>query len=288
VLAEVGAYAMVLAARLALGRPHTGFHQQMRAAAGTLRAARREVRALGWAIDRMEARYDELVDGDAAPQALEEALRAEADAIASEAAAAHAAIGRIGARTLPPPAEGPLNLLIHGDMGLLSCGMVGMVTALVQELRDAGREVHAWLTEAAPGREGARVAALQMRHLDVPFTLVPDSAVGWLFDNQRVDALLLRGDRVSAKGDSGVLIGGLGAARLAADAGVPVHVLAPLASIDAAAADGAAIRGLPSLAAAGSAHDVVPAELITYFITEAGALTAPYGPALSRALAAAS
>jgi len=283
VLAEVGAYAMVLAARAAATRPGIGRHQQMRAAAGTLRAARPAVKALAWAVDRMESRDDKLVEAGADPGAMANALRADADAIASEATEAQAAIGRIGARAIPPPPEGPINLLIHGDMGPLACGMVGMGTALVQALRDAGREVHAWLTDAAPSHEGGRLSAFQMRQLGFPHTVVPDSAVAWLLDNQRIDAVLLRGDRVCANGDAGVLIGGLGAARLAADAGVPIHVLAPLCSIDPAARDGKEIRGLTSLVP-GAVHDVIPADLITSFFTESGILPPPYGPAIGRVL----
>ena len=273
VLAELGAYALVMAARAAVGRPDVGRDQQIHAAAGTLRAAKREVRALAWAIDRMEARYTELAGQSTDASAIADGLKSEANSIASEASAAHGKIGRIGATAVPPAAEEPLNLLMHGDMGPLSCGLVGMGTALIQELRDAGRAVHVWVTDAAPGGEGGRVAAFGLRQLDVPFTVIPDTAVAWLFDHRRVDALLLRGDRVCANGDCGVLIGGLSAALVATAAGVPVHVLAPLNAVDPGAADGAAIRADTSFAPGATRlnpqGDVVPAELITRIITEA-------------------
>ncbi len=272
VLAEVGAYAIAMAARAAVDRPDVGRDQQVHAAAGTLRAAKRDVLALAWAIDRMEARYAELVGQSTDPAAIAEGMQLEADSIVSEAAAAHGQIGRIGARAIPPAAEEPLNLLVHGDMGPLSCGLVGMGTALIQELRDAGRAVHVWVTDAAPGGEGGRVAAFGLRQLDVPFTVMPDTAVAWLFDHRRVDALLLRGDRVCTNGDCGVLIGGLSAALVAASAGVPVHVLAPLNAVDPGASDGAAIRADTSFAPGATRlnpqSDVVPADLITRIISE--------------------
>jgi methylthioribose-1-phosphate isomerase len=272
VLAEVGAYALVMAARAAADRPTVGRDQQVHAAAGTLRAAKRQVRALAWAIDRLEARYTELAGQGTEGKGIADGLASEADSIASAAAVAHGQIGRIGAHAIHPPAEEPLNLLMHGDMGPLSCGLVGMGTALIQELRDAGRAVHVWVTEGGPGGEGGRLVAFQLRQLDVPFTVIPDSAIGWLFDHRRVDALLLRGDRVCANGDCGVLIGGLSAALVAASAGVPVHVLAPLNAVDPGAADGAAIRAETSFAAGTTRlnpqSDVVPADLITSIISE--------------------
>jgi methylthioribose-1-phosphate isomerase len=272
VLAEVGAYAIVMAARAAVARPEVGRDQQVHAAAGTLRAAKREMRALTWAIDKMEARYTEFAGQATDPEAIADGLQSEANSIALAAAAAHGQIGRIGARAIPPAAEEPLNLLMHGDMGPLSCGLVGMGTALIQELRDAGRAVHVWVTDAAPGGEGGRVAAFGLRQLDVPFTVIPDTAVGWLFDHRRIDALLLRGDRVCANGDCGVLIGGLSAALVATSAGVPVHVLAPQNAVDPGAANGAAIRADTSFATGATRlnpqSDMVPAELITRIISE--------------------
>ncbi len=273
VLAEVAAYAMVLAAATAADRPAAGRRQLMGAAAGALRAARRDVRALGWAVDRLEARYGRQADRATEMPDLVDALRAEADDIASEASAAHAAFGRRGAQALgAPKTDGALNLLMHGDMGPLSCGLIGMGTAVLHELADAGRDVHVWLTEAAPGREGERIASLQLTHNDVPHTVIPDTAVAWLLANRHIDAVLLRGDRVCINGDTGALIGSLSVAQLAAAAGVPVHVLAPLASFDPAAADGGAISVPLSAARLGGrlnpASDVVPASLITSLVTE--------------------
>lgn len=273
VLAEVAAYAMVLAAASSLDRPPAGRQQLMGAAAGALRGARRDVRALGWAVDRLEARYGQQADRAAETHDLVDALRAEADDIAVAAAAAHAAIGRLGAQAVgASTTDGALNVLMHGDMGPLSCGLIGMGTALLQALADAGRDVQVWLTEAAPGLEGGRIASLQLTHNDVPHTVIPDTAVAWLLVNRHIDAVLLRGDRVCVNGDTGALIGSLSVAQLAAAAGVPVHVLAPLASFDPAAADGGAISVPLNTARRGGrlnpASDVVPAGLITSLVTE--------------------
>jgi methylthioribose-1-phosphate isomerase len=263
VLAEVGAYAMALAAQAVVGRPETGRVQQMRAAANTLRFAKPEIHALAWAIDRMEALYIDLAGHSTDPDEVADRMRSEADAVASAATAAQAEIGRRGAAAIRAGDE-PINLLVHGDMGPLSCGMVGMGTALIAQLRDSGRDVHVWVTDAAPGGEGSRVSAFTLRQLDVPFTTIPDTAVGWLLDQRRVTALLLRGDRVAPNGDCGVLLGGLSAALLAKSADVPVHVLAPRSALDNGATDGLARRE-----GAAPSDDILRADLVTSIITEA-------------------
>lgn len=266
VLAEVGAYALVMAARAAVARPDVGRDQQIRAAADTLRAAKREVRALGWAVDRLETLYLDLAGQATDPKEMADRLESEADSIATANVRAQLEIGRLGANLIATDKGEPIDLLMHGDIGPLSCGTLGMGTALIQQLRDAGREVHVWLTDAAPSGEGGRVAAYQLRQLDVPFTVIPDSALGWLFDRRRIEAVLLRGDRIAANGDCGVLIGGLSVAIVAATADVPVHVLAPRNAVDPGAADGAALR---IDAAFVPTSDVLPAQLITRVISEA-------------------
>jgi len=307
VLGEVGAYAMVLAAARAAGRPAESRPQIMRAASGTLRAARREVQSLASALERMDARHDELVEQGADANQIVAALHAEADDLATSAMASNATIGRHAAQLIADatasPDGAPLQMLMHGDCGPLSCGMIGIGTTLLQSLVDTGRAVHVWVTDAAPSGEGSRIATLQLAQADVPHTVIPDAAVAWLLASRRIDAVLLRGDRVCANGDTGALIGSLNVALLAGQAGVPVNVVAPLSAVDAAAASGQQIKvQLASAAEVLAARrlgegnertddrgrqapfgvrlnpttDIVPAASISAIITERGVLTAPF------------
>ncbi len=300
VAGQVAAYAMVIAARSALDRSEAGRQQQIRAAAGALRAARPELRVVTFAMDAMEARLDAALDSGVAPTDIVAALQAEADRIAGEANVAHAAIGRLAAESIASAGSADVvNLLLHGDLGPLSCGMVGIGTTLVRALADAGLTAHAWVTEAGPGREGSRIGALQLAQNDVPHTVIPDAAVGWLLANRRIHAALLRGDRVAVNGDVGTIVGGLGVAQLAAQSDVPVYALAPSAALDPSIASGAEMgvpqsssaEALAARLAAGSesasraafgaqlqpAADVVPAGLITRLVTETKVQVAPLG-----------
>jgi methylthioribose-1-phosphate isomerase len=285
ILGQICAYS------LALGTTATNF----RSGADTLRAARRDVRSIAVAIDRMAARFDQLSAGDgAAGTDLTEGLRAEADAIAMDDAMAHAKLGRAAAEVLAAAtleSTEPITLLIHGDMGPLSCGLVGTGSAIVQALIAMDRRVHVWVTEAAPGLEGTRLVAAQMMQIDAPHTLIADTAVGWLFGERRVDAALLRADYVCANGDVASVIGSRNVATLARAVGVATYAVAPRTAFDPAMPDGRSLmpplRSLaegptsdgqyspPSLPATIAVRlnpttDVIPADLISGRFTEEG------------------
>jgi methylthioribose-1-phosphate isomerase len=294
ILGEVAAYALLAALSRVASDEISELDQAFRAAANTLRSAAREVRALKVSADRMERRYDELTSGasdGAAPASLAKDLRAEADAITTEAQLAHAALGRAGAAAIAAQGAETVNLLMHGDMGPLSCGLVGTGTAVLQDLVAMGRRVHVWLTEASPSNQGARLAALQLTQADIPHTVLSDTAVGWLLSTRELDGVLLRGDTIAFDGDVVALIGSLNVARLAADAAVPVYIVAPESSFDRDLADAASV--LPDLRSAAEAlatkprdagqsrpavfgvrlnpvFDAVPRDLVSAYLTETG------------------
>jgi methylthioribose-1-phosphate isomerase len=134
--------------------------------------------------------------------------------------------------------------------------MVGTGTAVVQALASTGHSVHVWVTDAAPTREGARLTALQLAQIDVPHTVIPDTAVARTLAAGSVGAVLLRADTVYPNGDILALVGSLGVAQSAAAAGVPVYALATDTALDPAGDPLAS--GL-----VGATVDLVRASLIT-------------------------
>ncbi len=291
VLAQVAAYAIVLAAASAVERSAAARDQVVKAATGTLRGARPEVHALAVAVGRMDARYDDLANHSTDGEAIRAGLAAEADAIALEATADHAAVGRSGADALAPvlgDATRPpvLQLLMHGDSGPLTCGIVGPGTAVLQLLREDGVALHVWVPACAPSGEGERITALQLAQIDIPHTVVADASVAWLLANRRLDAVLLRADSVFANGDATTLIGGLGVATLARSAGVRVLALAPSAAVDLENPDAARLvldlRSAAEMGTVNQAHlrppfDIVPGELIDALVTADGLSAPPSG-----------
>jgi methylthioribose-1-phosphate isomerase len=127
--------------------------------------------------------------------------------------------------------------------------------------------------------EGARIGAWQLAANDIPHTIVADTAVGWLLHARRVDAILLRADWVCANGDFAAPLGSLSVATLAANVELPVYACAPASVIDPAIDSGDAIptelrapvegRRGPRL---DPAADIVPADLLTGYITGSGVI----------------
>lgn len=263
VLAEVAAYGMFLTPPA-----------RRRAVAAELVAARPAVHAIRSAVERVAA----------ADQPLQ-----EADAVASEAALAHASLGRLGADALPRVEGRALTLLLHGDMGPLASGLVGTGVAVLQSLLAGGRPVHAWLTEGGPGAPGRRISAPQLLQLDIPHTVLDDAAIGWLLGSRPVDAVLVRADTVFVNGDCATPLGGATVATVARSAAVPVYACAPASAFDADTPTGHPLP-LEMAVATGAPRpepltDLVPAHLLAGVMTEHGVLQPPFVPSRPSATA---
>ncbi len=281
VMGQVAAYGICVAAASAVAREERSRDQVVQAATDSIRASRGEVHAVAQAVERMVGRYDELANARAGNAEIAERLVTEADLIATETTAACAEIGRSWSQLA---VGGPLDLLVHGNSGPLSCGMVGMATTGIKSLMDAGRHVHVWVTEGSPSGEGARTG-LDLTQLDIPHTVIADSAMGWLIAARRINAIVLRGDTIASNGDTVALLGSRAVAQIAHDADVPVYVLAPEASWDHRASDTSAlVLDLRSAAELGSANrarldppfDVVPSRNISSYVSERVVVSPPF------------
>jgi methylthioribose-1-phosphate isomerase len=274
VMGQVAAYGMALAAVAASERDEASRDQVVGAAEGTIRTARREVHAVAQAVGRMVGRYRTLANDGSDGPSIAQQMKSEADAIALEATAACAEIGRLWQERL---VGDPIDVLVHGDSGPLACGMVGMSTTALSALVAESRRVHVWVCAGSPRDEGTRVTALQLTQLDIPHTVIPDSALGWLFGSRQISAVAMRADTVFANGDVVGLLGARAVAALAGDAGVPVHALAPRVAWDMGANDASGlVLDVRSAAELGSARrarleppfDVVPARLVDAYVSE--------------------
>ncbi|MEO7118860.1 MAG: hypothetical protein ABIZ34_07810, partial [Candidatus Limnocylindrales bacterium] len=250
-LGQIAAYGLAMTAHAKRDEPAAAVGAELDLVARILQRADPSARAVVTAMRRLAAVRATLPeDGHVADIA--DALRDEADAIASEAALDHAALARNALALVPADVEGRVELLIHGPLGSMGSGLVatglGVVTLLVAE----ERPVHVWLTEERPTLNGTRILAWELGQADVPHSIIPDSAVSWLLDREVIHAVFLAGEWVTASGDTIGSIGSGSVATLAASASppVPVYVCAPKASFgedsDAATVMDAAAARQPS------------------------------------------
>lgn len=71
---------------------------------------------------------------------------------------------------------------------------IGMITALFE----MGRLSHAFFAQTGPYQQGARLTSLELQSLNIPCTMVPDTAMAALLQGksgQRVHAFIAGADR---------------------------------------------------------------------------------------------
>jgi methylthioribose-1-phosphate isomerase len=266
-----------------------------------LRNARPTAVNLGWAVERLMARYHAIGDLSPDGESIAAALHDEAMAIVAEATDDHGRLADAGLAILPVTDDRPLQVLTHCNTGPLACGQFGTALGVVQVAHQGERPLHVWVDETRPYLQGARLTAWELKQAGVDHTLIPDMAAGPLMARGEVDVILVGADRIAANGDTANKIGTYTLAVLAARHGIPFVVCAPLSSVDLTTPDGSAIpiedrpadevssfRGVPiapeGTAVRNPAFDVTPAELITWIVTEEGALRAPFPRALRDAM----
>jgi methylthioribose-1-phosphate isomerase len=296
-IGQVAAIGLALSAERATSTQPFARRAILRGGAAALRAARPTAVNLGWAVDRMMARYEAVGDLNDDGLAVAAALRAEANAIVAEATTDHGRLAEFGLAELPVKEFGPLRILTHCNTGPLACGQFGTALGVVQAAHFAERELMVWVDETRPYLQGARLTAWELEQAGVPHTLIPDVAAGHLMSRGEVDVILVGADRIAANGDTANKVGTYPLAVLAARHGIPFYVCAPTTSVDLATETGDGIeieersadavlvvRG-HRIAPRGTdvrnpAFDVTPAELVTAIVTERGVVRAPYGPGL--------
>ncbi|MEP7215237.1 MAG: S-methyl-5-thioribose-1-phosphate isomerase [Anaerolineaceae bacterium] len=206
-------------------------------------------------------------------------------------------IGEVGAALLPAR----VSVLTHCNTGALATGGIGSALGVVRVAWEAGKLERCYATETRPLLQGARLTMWELGKLGIPATLLPDTAAASLIASGQVQAVITGADRIAANGDSANKIGTYGLAVVAARHGVPFYIAAPTTTFDLDCPAGAGIPiefrdggevggfgGTRWSPAGGEAYnpafDVTPADLISGFVTERGAIRPPYAARIAAAL----
>ena len=222
----------------------------------------------------------------------------EAQEIAAEDLERNIAIGEKGSELIEQDAQ----ILTHCNAGSLATGGYGTALSPVFFAHRNGKNPHVFATETRPMLQGARLTTWELLRANVPVTLVTDSMVGRLMQQEAVNLILVGADRIAANGDVANKIGTYVIAALAARHGVPFYVCAPTSTIDLSMSEGSEIPieerhpdevlyiADSRIAPEGTtvynpAFDITPAELVTGFVTEKGIHKPPFGESLAEAAA---
>jgi methylthioribose-1-phosphate isomerase len=246
------------------------------------------------ALERMAGRFAAL--GAARPEAIEQELVAEADALAAEDIAACRRIGKFGAQLL----TGERAVLTHCNAGALATAGYGTALGVIRGAIEAGKPIRVIASETRPFLQGARLTAWELSRDGIPVELITDSMAGHFLSRGGIEAVVVGADRIAANGDTANKIGTYSLAVLARENGIPFYVAAPMTTVDFACPDGAAIpieerSAAEVLSFAGRsiapegvsarhvAFDVTPARYITAIVTDRGVCRTPYGESLKNA-----
>ncbi len=247
---------------------------------------------LFWALDRMDRRFQDVINSPV--EEIIRALKEEADAIRTEDEEVCRKIGENGLELL----DKGWGLLTHCNAGTLATARFGTATAPMYLGAEQGYGFKVYVDETRPLLQGARLTAWELMEAGIDVTLICDNMASIVMKQGRVQAVLVGCDRVAANGDSANKIGTSGLAVLARYYGIPFYIHAPLSTVDLSCPGGEDIvieqrspeevtekwyskRMAPEkVRVYNPAFDVTDAELITAIVTEKGIARPPYTESL--------
>jgi methylthioribose-1-phosphate isomerase len=296
-IGAAAAYGLALAAIRSGAKTRKALLSDLEEAAQTLRRTRPTASNLFWALERMLGKArDEGLEG---VSQIQEALVAEAEAIALEDVQINKRMGEHGAELI---SDGD-NVLTHCNAGALATVDYGTALAPIRVAHAQGKGVHVYVDETRPRLQGARLTAWELMREGIPLTLICDNAAGYFIQTGKVDIILVGADRVAANGDVANKIGTYKLAVIAKENDVPFYAVVPTPTIDLSLPSGAQIpieerdasevthirgqriapQGVP---VANPAFDITPHRYLRGIITEHGVIRPPFEEGLRKAVQA--
>jgi methylthioribose-1-phosphate isomerase len=277
------AMGVALAAVGSRAKTKVEFMRDVGKAASVLRSTRPTAVSLFWGVERVlsKAAAAESVD-DA-----RESVVSEAKAMEDEDVEVNRRLGRVGA-----------DLVEDGDAILTQCNAgalatVGYGTALgvVRAAKEQGKFVSVLVPETRPALQGSRLTAFELSMDRIDCRVIPDTAVGYMMSQGRVDKVIVGADRITRDGYVFNKIGTYQEAVLADRHRLPFYSAAPHPTFDLAhdheeitveergfdevvkvRGRRIAPKGVP---VSNPAFDATPPELVTAIISDRGIIRRP-------------
>lgn len=279
------AYALALAAfHDKSAKPATAL-ANLNHAGEVLRAARPTGQNLFWAVDRILQAAELAANSgrDVRSAVTEEALR-----MAKEDLDGNKKIGKFGAELLK---DGDSVMTICNAGGLATVGY-GTALGVVRAAVEAGKKIRVIVPETRPRLQGSKLTAWELMQDDIPVTLIPDSAVGYVLQRKMVDKIVVGADRILRDGTVFNKIGSYSMAVVAKVKSVPFYTAAPYSTFDleSEASDvkieerspdevvrlGVEVTAPQGVEVLNPAFDMVPPNLVSGLITEKGVVLPPF------------
>ncbi|WP_195571939.1 S-methyl-5-thioribose-1-phosphate isomerase [Paenibacillus sp. 1001270B_150601_E10] len=287
------AYGVVLGSLNKGAQAREQWLQQVLADAEYLATARPTAVNLFWALDRMKAKAQALVETSIPVEELSAHLLEEAQAIHLEDERVCRSIGEHAVTLF----EDGMGVLTHCNAGGLATARYGTALAPMYIAKERGMELRVYADETRPVLQGARLTAFELQQAGIDVTLICDNMAAMVMKKGLIQAVIVGTDRVAANGDVANKIGTYGVAVLAKAHGIPFYVACPVSTIDMDTPHGDLIpieerneseiteafgtRTAPQgVKVYNPAFDVTPNEYVTAIITEHGILKPPFHQSL--------
>jgi len=135
-------------------------------------------------------------------------------------------------------AVGERRILTHCNAGWLAAVDWGTATSGIYQLAKSGENPFVWVDETRPRLQGARLTAWELNQEGIDCRIQADGAAAWMMSQGKVDAIVVGADRIAANGDVANKIGTYALSLAAKEHGIPMYVVAPNSTFDAASPTG--------------------------------------------------
>lgn len=240
---------------------------------------------LYWALERMK----KIADTYGANENISVLLEEEAIKIHDEDIETNKKLSRCGQTLLPQRA----NVITHCNAGAIATAGYGTALGVLRAARESGKKIRVFADETRPRLQGGLLTAFELFEDGFDVTVICDSMAAFLMAREKIDAVIVGADRISANGDTANKIGTYSLALCAKAHNVPFYVAAPMSTIDINCPNGTSIpieeRDGNEIRSCGGrqiipdninvwnpAFDITPAEFISGIITEIGIIEKPY------------
>jgi len=225
-IGAAAAYGLALTAYYSKAQSKKALIKQMEDSAELFRKTRPTGVNLFWAVDRV---LEKTRRASGSVERLVEVVVNEAERIADEDAQMNKKIGEYGAELLN---DGDI-VLTHCNAGSLATVDYGTALGVIRGAWEKGKKIRVVATETRPKLQGSRLTAYELKRDGIPFTLITDSAVGYVMSKQLVTKVVVGADRIV---HDAVInkIGTYSIAVLAHEHRIPFYVAAPFSTFDLA------------------------------------------------------
>ena len=281
------AMGLSLGANAVRGRDTKNFMKRFEAICSDMRRARPTAVNLGWAVDRMKALAESMIDFSVSE--IQASLQKESEKILVEDIEINRTMGMHGEVLVPEGAT----VLTHCNAGSLATGGYGTALGVIRAAHEKGKKIQVLADETRPWLQGLRLTAFELMEDNIPVSVIADNAAGTFMRQKKIDLVITGADRIASNGDVANKIGTYQVAVLARENNIPFYVAAPLSTIDMAIKTGEEIpveeRGREEICHFGKvrigpqgvrvlnpAFDITPAHYVSAIITERGIIRAPF------------